>query len=170
MLYILPTNCHFSVTLVQYYCTLIINMLYHLQVTSTPVCWQFCWLLWRDLASQMWCLGRFLPLIIGSHMPEDDEKCCLFPTLLIKSWHHFCWGDHHWQISFLKRFNYRPPQQICPVITRLLSHPQEALYSSLLEDNDKVSWKCNWFSLFFSFKQILNDGVMIIENKLQWSA
>ena len=82
MLHILPTNCHFSDTLVQYYCTLIINMLYHLQVTSKPVCWQFCWLLWCDLASQMWCLGRFLPLIIGSHMPEDDEKWCLFVTLL----------------------------------------------------------------------------------------
>ena len=82
MVHILPTNCHFSDTLVQYLCTLIINMLYHLQVTSAPVCWQFCWLFWCELASQMWWLGRFLPLIIGSHMPEDDEKWCLFLTLL----------------------------------------------------------------------------------------
>ena len=26
------------------------------------------------LASQMWCLGRFLPLMICSHMPRDEEK------------------------------------------------------------------------------------------------
>ena len=30
----------------------------------------------------MWCLGRFLPLIIGSQLPEDDERWCLFLTLL----------------------------------------------------------------------------------------
>ena len=34
------------------------------------------------LASQMWCLGRFLPLMICSHMPRDEEKWGLFLTLL----------------------------------------------------------------------------------------
>ncbi len=26
------------------------------------------------LASQMWCLGRLLPLMIGDQVSEDDEK------------------------------------------------------------------------------------------------
>ena len=26
------------------------------------------------IASQAWCLGRFLPLLIGDLIPEDDEK------------------------------------------------------------------------------------------------
>lgn len=34
------------------------------------------------LASQMWCLGRFLPLMMGSHIPRDDEKWGLFLNLL----------------------------------------------------------------------------------------
>lgn len=33
-------------------------------------------------ASQMWCLGRFLPMIVGSHIPAQDEKWNLFLTLL----------------------------------------------------------------------------------------
>ena len=34
------------------------------------------------LASQMWCLGRFLPLMICSHMPRNEEKWGLFLILL----------------------------------------------------------------------------------------
>lgn len=30
----------------------------------------------------MWCLGKFLPLMIGNLIPEDDEKWQLFCTLL----------------------------------------------------------------------------------------
>ena len=30
--------------------------------------------------------------------------------------------------SLLKGFNYRPPQQICPVIPQLLSHPLDAFF------------------------------------------
>jgi hypothetical protein len=30
----------------------------------------------------MWCLGKFLPLIIGNLVPEDDERWQLFGTLL----------------------------------------------------------------------------------------
>lgn len=33
-------------------------------------------------ASQMWCFGRFLPLLIGSHVPEEDEKWQLYFSLL----------------------------------------------------------------------------------------
>ncbi|XP_048584094.1 uncharacterized protein LOC5507829 isoform X2 [Nematostella vectensis] len=36
----------------------------------------------KQRASQMWCLGRFLPLMIGSHIPGDDEKWQLFIILL----------------------------------------------------------------------------------------
>jgi len=28
----------------------------------------------KFIASQAWCLGRFLPLLIGDLIPEDDEK------------------------------------------------------------------------------------------------
>ena len=34
------------------------------------------------LAAQMWCLGKFLPLLIGSLVPEDDEHWQLFQILL----------------------------------------------------------------------------------------
>ena len=30
----------------------------------------------------MWCLGRFLPLIIGNLVPEEDERWQLFNMLL----------------------------------------------------------------------------------------
>jgi hypothetical protein len=30
----------------------------------------------------MWCLGRLLPMIIGSYVPAQDEKWNLFITLL----------------------------------------------------------------------------------------
>jgi hypothetical protein len=30
----------------------------------------------------MWCLGRFLPLIIGANIPPEDEKWNLYITLL----------------------------------------------------------------------------------------
>ena len=33
-------------------------------------------------ASQMWLLGRILPLIIGEHVPEDDEHWMLFLQLM----------------------------------------------------------------------------------------
>lgn len=33
-------------------------------------------------ASQMWCLGRYLPLMIGTHIPPDDEKWQLYLLLL----------------------------------------------------------------------------------------
>ena len=36
----------------------------------------------ETLASQIWYLGRFLPSMIGSHMPRNDEKWSLLPTLL----------------------------------------------------------------------------------------
>ncbi|EDO36048.1 predicted protein [Nematostella vectensis] len=36
----------------------------------------------KQRASQMWCLGRFLPLMIGSRIPGDDEKWQLFIILL----------------------------------------------------------------------------------------
>ncbi len=34
------------------------------------------------LASQMWCLGRLLPLMIGDQVSEDDEKWKNFLLLL----------------------------------------------------------------------------------------
>ena len=34
------------------------------------------------LASQMWLLGRILPLIIGDHVPEDNEHWLLFLQLM----------------------------------------------------------------------------------------
>ena len=34
------------------------------------------------LAAQMWCLGRFLPSMIGSLVPEDDEQWQLFQIIL----------------------------------------------------------------------------------------
>jgi hypothetical protein len=30
----------------------------------------------------MWCLGKFLPLVIGSSIPDDDEKWQHFLLLL----------------------------------------------------------------------------------------
>jgi hypothetical protein len=30
----------------------------------------------------MWCLGRYLPLLIGSFIPEQDEKWVLYIQLL----------------------------------------------------------------------------------------
>lgn len=30
----------------------------------------------------MWCLGRFLPLLVGAHVPREDEKWQLYITLL----------------------------------------------------------------------------------------
>lgn len=33
-------------------------------------------------AAQMWCLGRFLPLIIGNLVPSEDERGQLFNMLL----------------------------------------------------------------------------------------
>ena len=36
-----------------------------------------------SLASQMWLLGRILPLIIGEHVPEDDERWMLFLRLMV---------------------------------------------------------------------------------------
>ena len=30
----------------------------------------------------MWCLGRFLPLLVGAHVPAEDEKWHLYITLL----------------------------------------------------------------------------------------
>ena len=33
-----------------------------------------------SLASEMWCLGRYLPLLIGDLIPEDDEN-----------WQNFLW-------------------------------------------------------------------------------
>ena len=34
------------------------------------------------LASEMWCLARFLPLMIRNHVPEDDSKWELFLDFL----------------------------------------------------------------------------------------
>ena len=34
------------------------------------------------LASQMWLLGRILPLVIGEHIPEDEERWLLFLHLM----------------------------------------------------------------------------------------
>ena len=34
------------------------------------------------LASQMWCLGRFLPLIVGVHVPEHDSHWRCYLQLL----------------------------------------------------------------------------------------
>jgi len=34
------------------------------------------------VASQAWCLGRFLPLLVGDLVPEDDEKWEVFLDLL----------------------------------------------------------------------------------------
>lgn len=36
----------------------------------------------HSLAAQMWCLGKFLPLLIGTLVPDDDEHWQLFQTLL----------------------------------------------------------------------------------------
>ncbi|XP_074627093.1 uncharacterized protein LOC141885122 [Acropora palmata] len=36
----------------------------------------------KQKAAQMWCLARFLPLMIGSLVPEDDEHWQLFQILL----------------------------------------------------------------------------------------
>ena len=33
-------------------------------------------------AAQMWCLGRFLPLLIGNLVPQEDERWKLFNMLL----------------------------------------------------------------------------------------
>lgn len=33
-------------------------------------------------AAQMWCLGRFLPLMIGNLVPPEDERWQLFNLLL----------------------------------------------------------------------------------------
>ena len=33
-------------------------------------------------AAQMWCLGRFLPLMIGNLIPQEDERWQLFNMLL----------------------------------------------------------------------------------------
>ena len=33
-------------------------------------------------ASQMWLLGRIMPLIVGEHIPEDDEHWLLFLKLM----------------------------------------------------------------------------------------
>jgi hypothetical protein len=30
----------------------------------------------------MWCLGKFLPLIVGNRIPDDDERWQLFIMLL----------------------------------------------------------------------------------------
>ena len=30
----------------------------------------------------MWCLGRFLPLLVGAYVPHEDEKWQLYITLL----------------------------------------------------------------------------------------
>ena len=30
----------------------------------------------------MWCLGRLLPLMIGHHIPQDNEHCLNFLALL----------------------------------------------------------------------------------------
>ena len=42
------------------------------------------------LASQMWCLGRFLPLMMGSHIPRDDEKWGSLLKSFGNSGHCFC--------------------------------------------------------------------------------
>ena len=34
------------------------------------------------LASQSWCLGRFIPLLVGDKVPEDDERWMNYLTLL----------------------------------------------------------------------------------------
>ena len=34
------------------------------------------------LASQMWCLARFLPMLVGAKVPENDEKWQLYLKML----------------------------------------------------------------------------------------
>ncbi len=34
------------------------------------------------IASQMWCFARFLPLVIGDLVPDDDEHWCHYAKLL----------------------------------------------------------------------------------------
>ena len=34
------------------------------------------------VASQMWLLGRILPIVIGEHVPDDDERWLLFLCLM----------------------------------------------------------------------------------------
>ena len=43
------------------------------------MCWQICIFY---IAVQMWCLGKFLPLIIGGVIPSDDERWLHFLLLL----------------------------------------------------------------------------------------
>ena len=35
------------------------------------------------VAAEMWCLARLLPLMIGEHVPEDNERWELFKTFLM---------------------------------------------------------------------------------------
>jgi hypothetical protein len=36
-----------------------------------------------NIARQMWCFGKFLPLVIGSSVPNDDERWLHFLLLLM---------------------------------------------------------------------------------------
>ena len=38
---------------------------------------------YMNIARQMWCLGKFLPLVIGSSVPNDDERWLHFLLLLM---------------------------------------------------------------------------------------
>ena len=48
------------------------------------------------VASQMWLLGRILPLIVGEYVPENDEHWstsddyAAYVTTLISDHHHDC--------------------------------------------------------------------------------
>lgn len=41
-----------------------------------------CTVLIALLASQMWLLGRLLPLMVGDHVPEDDDHWICYVDLL----------------------------------------------------------------------------------------
>ena len=39
-------------------------------------------LIYNFVASQMWLLGRILPLLIGEYIPEEDERWTLYLQLM----------------------------------------------------------------------------------------
>jgi len=57
---------------------------------------------YSNIAAEMWCLARLLPLIIGEHVPEDDDRWQLFLVFLTIMDYIFAPATNHHIISYVQ--------------------------------------------------------------------
>ena len=73
----------------------------------------------------MWCLARLLPLMIGEHIPRDDDRWELYKTFLTILGHVFAPNTDENIIEYLREFIEDNHVKFCDLYPDCLMTPKQ---------------------------------------------